>query len=205
MTWNAWSDYEQALEHEKSSYERFEGFHEIEISLLIVSSLLSDALKRLTDASKAPCRPRQRFYSDPSSSGSILIKTLTFQLSSYQRASHRCVGVEFWLNFLLYEENSFLFLAPSTDVEKIPFFSKSHHLCVDWERRERRKTFHHSTTGKTLSNQERLNMIKISSSSPSPCVFSWGKVFPSRKTPKISPNEKGKICRDLRLLGMEII
>lgn len=60
------------------------------------------------------------------------------------------------------------------------------------------KTFHHSTTGKTLSNQERLNMIKISS--PSPCMFSGRqKFFHLRKPPKISQERKREICRDLSL------
>lgn len=42
--------------------------------------------------------------------------------------------------------------------------------------KKQRKTFHHSTTGKTLSNQERLNMIKISSQAFHVCLLrQWEK------------------------------
>lgn len=85
-------------------------------------------------------------------------------------------------------------LSPS-ERSQIPFFSKSHHLCVDWKMnggkaKKQRKTFHHSTTGKTLSNQERLNMIKISSQAFHVCMLveamgkgrrRKSKLFPSRK------------------------
>jgi hypothetical protein len=143
---------------------------------------------------------------------------LNFSLSS---ALSLYVGVEFWLNFLLYEENLFFLLFATTSTVRslipwensFPFFSKSHHLCVDWKWwGEGKKTFHHSTTGKTLSNQERLNMIKISSSFSLSlslvcrvCLVE-AKTFSISETPKIYSHEnEPKICWDLSFFVKKIV
>lgn len=118
---------------------------------------------------------------------SLLIKILRFENSRYAAYS---------IND--FEENSFL-------SEKSSFMCGLKMMEARWRKsngmsEKGRETFHHSTTGKTLSNQERLNMIKISSPSPhfpfhpfsrlSPCVLGGRKNFFHLREPRKSSTHK---------------
>lgn len=101
-----------------------------------------------------------------------LIKIKTFKTSSPSLSSRFRHTWELnfdWISCLkrkLFPSSS-LHIAPSLSVASGNFlFGKSSFMCgLKMKGEEEGKTFHHSTTGKTLSNQERLNMIKISSPS----------------------------------------